>query len=134
MKRDPGELEEVLGELRESCGELQYVEIAESAILEKLQIRAGSRTDAAEIWEYVAAKLRRPTVLDGRVYEWNLFRKVVCVTRLPGGDEVERIAEMYALSTPQEVDRRIRGLSGIQFEHFLGELLRRIPSFRSVVV
>jgi restriction endonuclease Mrr len=134
MKRDGVTLDEVLDQIPEVFARNQYTEVAEDVLIERLSARYGGRTNAAEAWEVASAQLRQPIVRRERVCEWNLFRRVLCITRLPSADEIARMEELYALTTPHEIDRRIRALSGAQFEHFLGELLRRMPGFKEVVV
>lgn len=69
-----------------------------------------------------------------RVFAWNLFRRVLCISLLPSREELERVQEIYDASTPREVSSRMRALTGRQFEFFLGELLPRVENSRNVVI
>jgi len=134
MKPDPSRLEEVLQTLPEYIRQGNDTELVEKDIIEILRPYYASRTDAADAWERAAMLLRQAVVRRGLVYEWKLFRRVLRITKLPSADEMERISELYALSTPVAIDQRIRSLSGTQFEQFLAELLRKIAVFRDVRV
>lgn len=109
-----------------------YTEIPETDILALLRGDPGRGGDVAEVWEEIEIELRHPVVRMGYVYEWNIFRRTLCITRLPGGTECERISELYARSTPEEIRRRIRGLTGTQFEEFLRSLLAAEPTLKHV--
>src|SRR4051812_36311292 len=109
-------------------------EVSEDDILRLFQERGINRTAAMEQFEKVSAKLRRPVVREARVFEWNIFRRVITVTRLLSAEDIERIAELYRISTPEEIQRRIRSFTGIQFERFVGELLSKTPNFLEIFV
>jgi restriction endonuclease Mrr len=128
------DFERLISVLAQVTRTVQYEELPEHRLVGMLQENIGDYTTALEKWEEVAAELRQPVVRDGRVFEWNLFRRVMCVSRLPGPEELERFAELYRRSAPEQIDRRIRALSGGQFERFLGELLRSLPNFRGIHV
>src|SRR5262245_20124329 len=115
MTSDSDVFDEFLRSVIELADETPRGEVNEEDILRLLAAKHGSRTDAAEVWEQLSTSLRTPVVRWGTVLEWNLFRKVVRVTRLLTAEEMERIEELYRLSTPEEVERRIRQLSGLQF-------------------
>src|SRR5436309_951875 len=134
MKASLDDFERVVAVLSQAARRVQYEEVPEHQVIAFLEQAVGDRTGAMETWEGVAPELRKPVVRDGRVFEWNLFRRVVCVSKLPDADELERIAELYRRSAPEEVERRVRILTGPQFERFIGELLRQIPNFRAVHV
>src|SRR5262245_33279209 len=109
MKASIEEFERVVAVLSQATRRVQYEEVPEHQIIAFLEQAIGDRTSALETWEDVAPDLRKPVVREGRVFEWNLFRKVVCVSKLPDRDELERTAELYRRSAPEEVERRIRG-------------------------
>jgi hypothetical protein len=111
-----------------------YAEIPEPDILTLLRESPSGADAAAEVWEEIASELRHPVVRMGYVYEWNIFRRTLCITRLPGGVECERISELYARSTPEEIRRRICALTGTQFEEFLRSLLAAEPTLKHVAL
>jgi hypothetical protein len=127
-------LEGFIATLEQARAVAPYSEIPETELLELLRRNSAIADDAAETWEDIARELRQPVVRKGYVYEWNIFRRTLCITRLPGSIECERISELYARSTPEEIRRRIRGLTGIQFEEFLRSLLAVEPTLKNVTL
>jgi hypothetical protein len=125
---------ELLEMLRQGSDATERLSLTEENALCLIRGRVPDRTDAAEMWESLTANLREPQVLRQWAYEWHPFRKVLEITRLPGAGEIERIVEYYSRSTPGELERRMRALTGYQFELFLGELLIELPMFERIIV
>jgi len=90
-EQDPELMESLLQAISHSAGELRGGEVKEEEILRFLERSRGNRTGAAEVWEHLSTSLRNPIVRWGRVFEWNLFRKIVRVTKLPSAEEIERM-------------------------------------------
>jgi restriction endonuclease Mrr len=134
MKVDPALFAQVVDAIAHEAQGDQYREITESVAVRVIGGILPAGTDVLELWEAISSDLRRPVVRGGHVVEFNMFRGAVRVTKLPNAEELERIAELYRLSAPEEIERRIRLLSGIQFERFVSELLGKLPVFRNVVV
>lgn len=113
-------LESLLASLRPTA---PYAEFCDNLVIEKLSSELGAGDEATEVWEDLTKALRLAVVRRGYAYEWNMFRRTLCITRLPSLVDCERMAELYDRSTPDELRRRIRELSGVQFEMFLRSLL-----------
>jgi Restriction endonuclease len=126
-------IDRLLSALQQSLSDQPYVEIGEREILDTLRTLS-SDIDPAEYWETLSGEFRRRVVRRNRVFAWNLFRRVLCISLLPSREELERVQEIYEDATPRDAASLMRSLTGRQFELFLGELLPRVENFRNVVI
>lgn len=111
-----------------------FTEVSDKDLIGKLEKELGAHERAAEIWDEISQELRYPVVRRGYAYEWNMFRKVLVVTRLPDLVECERLAELYERSTPEELRRRICDLTGLQFENFIRSILSSDPKLTNISI
>ena len=124
-------LERLLDELKPTT---PYTQLDDREVIDRLSGQLGAGDSATEIWEELTKELRFPVVRRNYAYEWNMFRRALCITRLPSLIDCERIAELYQRSTPEEVRRRIRELTGVQFESFLKSVLSSDRSLANVSI
>jgi len=113
---------------------LPSTELDLTQVIGRLKGELGAGEAATEIWEELTKDLRTPVVHRGYAYEWNIFRRVLCITRLPTLIDYERFAELYERSTPVELKKRIQELSGPQFESFLKNVLAAESFLTNVVI
>jgi restriction endonuclease Mrr len=114
------------------AGDRGRIDISEKRIISLLEEVSTDRLEALELWE-VGSRYFERVVRDGYVMQWDYFRRAIRVSKLPTVEELQSAAEIYELATPEEVERKIRGLTGVEFERFLGAILGRMPAFRNVV-
>jgi restriction endonuclease Mrr len=73
-------------------------------------------------------------VRDGYLVQWQIFRGVLEVRKLATAQEIESTAELYETTTSNEIARKIRSLTGIEFERFLTAVLSRLSEYRNIRV
>lgn len=126
------DFERALARLIEAAGERERVDIPETQAISYIEEITGDHDRAIEHWEELSEKLRRWTVRNGRAVQWNFVRNAVQIRALPTAEELQNAAMLYEQETPVLLEQRIRSLSGIEFEHFLGVVLGRLPQFRNI--
>lgn len=125
--------EVVIQRLLEVAQEKDRVEVSESKLLSYLQRKMSvDASSAQEAWEAVSNSFRKIVIRKGYIIQWNFIRNIVTVVRILPAEEVESIAELYQRATPAEIERKIRSLSGTDFERFLAAVLSRRPEFRNI--
>lgn len=130
---DPDVSEILIQRLVKVAQEKDRVEVSESELVSYLERELSvSAPSAQEAWEAVSHKFRKLAVRAGYTIQWNFVRNVVTVARMPVAEEIQSVAEIYQRSTPAEIERKIRSLSGTEFERFLAAILSRRPEFRNV--
>jgi hypothetical protein len=134
MMGDAEVVDELLQWLIDSVGDGERADIPEQTVVAYCGAACANQANGIEIWQRISGDLRRPVLRDGFVIQWNFFRNVVRVIRLPSPEELLSSAEHYQRATPQEIERKIRSLTGQQFERFMGAVLIQSPEFRNIVV
>lgn len=122
----------LLGQLVRLAEGKDRVEIDEPDVINVVSSFVGSLRRARDAWESLSDELRKRVVKDDYVVQWDMFRRAVRLSRLPTVEELESTCELYQSSTPRETERRIRSLSGIEFEIFLASVLTNLPEFREI--
>jgi len=115
-----------------AAGDKDRFEIDEGQVLTAVQAVAGPPSEAHEIWEPISKQLLKRIVRRDYIVQWDMFRRVVKLWKLPTIEELESACELYQNVTPREIERRILGLTGLEFETFLASLLTRLPQFREI--
>ena len=126
--------EALLDRLLQVAGDRDRTEISEPHIISYLQDLLLDKLDPKEAWEAISNNLRSRKVRNGFVVQWDIFRRVLRVVRVPTSVELQAAAELYEHSTPHDLEHKIRNLSGKEFERFVGAVLGRIPEFRSITL
>jgi HJR/Mrr/RecB family endonuclease len=124
--------ETLIDGLIKSAGDRDRFEIDEKQVLIAIGTIVGSSLNAHEIWESISKQLLRRIVRQDYIVQWDMFRRVVKLWKLPTIQELESTCELYQSVTPTEIERRILALSGIEFEIFLASILTRLPQFREI--
>jgi hypothetical protein len=121
----------LLGTVREK----NHVEIAVLEVIDLLQKELSTTPLLAqEAWEGVSGDFRKILVREGYTIQWNFIRGVVIVERMPRIEELQGIGEIYQRATPAEVARKIRLLTGVEFERYLAAVLSRRSEFRNITL
>jgi hypothetical protein len=128
------QFEAVVARLIKAAENRERLDIPEQEVIGYIEELTGDHDKAVEAWESVAAGLRNWIVRGGYALQWNFIGNVVRVRALPTAEELESAAELYELATPLDLEERIKKLSGVEFERFLGEVLGTLPQLRHVSV
>lgn len=132
--KDSQLFEFILGWLIRTADRHATSEVTESDVISCLQEEVGlDRVGAIAKWEALSSTFRNKKVVrDGFLVEWRLFRGALQVIKLPTVEEVQSTAEIYDNTTNEELERKIRNLSGMEFERFLAAVLGRQPEYRNI--
>lgn len=128
------QFEAVVARLIKAAANSERVDIPESEVIKYIEEVTGDHEKAVEVWETIAVGLRNWIVRGGYALQWNFIRNVVRVRALPTAEELQSAAELYELATPLDLEERIKKLSGLEFERFLGAVLGTLPQLRHVYV
>lgn len=127
--------EKLISWLLALAGDAERVEASEDQIVGFLKEESGKTKEGAlEAWQDISPDFRKVIVRDSRTIQWNIFRNHVQISRLPTVEELEGVAELYERTTPDELTRKIRNLSGLEFERFLGAILSQHPEYRNITI
>jgi len=117
------------------AGQNDRVEVSEIQLISYLEEEHNlDHIGARAVWESLSPAFRRRVVRDGYLLQWLIFRNVVQVSRLATAEEIQSTAEVYESTKNEELERRIRSLSGIEFERFLTTILGRRSEYRNISV
>ena len=133
---NPRVFELLVGWLMKTAGQSDRAEISEDRAISYLADEMNlDRVGAIAEWEALSDGFRRKKIVrDGHLVQWQMFRSAFQVSRLATAEEVQSCAEIYQLTTHEEVERKIRGLTGIEFERFLTAVLSRRPEYRNIQI
>src|SRR5436190_54616 len=126
--------ETMLQRLIDLAGVSERIDITEKQTISVIEDILCDRDEALVAWDEFSLQLRRWTVRSAKAIQWNFIGSVVRIRTLPKAEELEGAAELYEHATPLDLEQRVRSLSGIEFEHFLGAILGRLPQFRNIAV
>jgi hypothetical protein len=128
--------ESLVAWLIRAAGQSDRAEISEEKAICFLQEElVCDRDTAIAAWQSLFDSFRQKKIVrDGHLVQWQIFRSGFQVSRLATAEEIQSTAEIYESTTPEEVARKIRGLTGIEFERFLTAVLARRPEYRNISV
>jgi restriction endonuclease Mrr len=135
MRTSP-EFEGLVTWLIRTAGQSDRAEISEEQAIRFLQQEfAIDRVTAIAEWQDLIGKFQQKKIVrDGHLVQWHMFRSGFQVSTLATVEEIQSTAEIYHSTTDEELMRKIRSLSGIAFERFLGAVLARRPEYRNITV
>ncbi len=128
--------DELVNWLVRTSADRDRVEIPEDHVIVFLQqLLSVDRESAIAEWQALSNGLRgRKVVRNGHLLHWHVFKNCLQVTRLATAEEIQGTAEIYGSTTDEELARRIRALSGFEFERCLTAVLVRRPEFGKIQV
>jgi hypothetical protein len=133
---NPATFELLLAWLIRTAGDDDRAEVSEEQVICFLQKEfTFDRDTAIAEWQGVSEGLRQKKIVrNGHLVHWQLFRNCLQIIKLATAEELQSTAEIYESTTAEEVARRIRTLTGFEFERFLTAVLGRHPEFSKILV
>jgi hypothetical protein len=122
--------------LIKKAGTSERFDVTEEEVITFIQSELNiDRVSAIVEWQEISDLFREKKIVrDGYLVQWHMFRSAFQVRRLATAEEIQSTAELYQLSTSDEIARRIRGLTGIEFEHFITTVLSRRSEYRNLTI